>query len=207
MKSLEIHLKQLFPGEIGRLILDGISSLVVVAILLFAYFWISRGLTTLAKYGGLSTQAARVLKQIAGWTLITLGTLLSMQQFGLISNVWTTLGALMALVGVGFIAVWSVLSNSFCSIVLMVTKPFSAGDWIEIPGEDVRGKVVDFNLVFTTLLDRDGGYAQIPNNIFLQKSCRRYIGNDTRELNVQADREGPLQSHDEVAVDGMPSTR
>jgi small-conductance mechanosensitive channel len=77
----------------------------------------------------------------------------------------------------------------------MVSKPFNAGDWIEIPGEDVQGKVVDFNLVFTTLLDQDGRYAQIPNNIFLQKSIRRYIGKDTCALNVQADRATPLMSN------------
>jgi hypothetical protein len=90
VKSVEIYLKQLLPGDAGRFVRDGLAAIVILVLVLIAYFWIARGLKALSKYGGLSQQTARVLQQIAGWTLVTLGTLLSLQQFGLISNVWAS---------------------------------------------------------------------------------------------------------------------
>ena len=101
--------------------------------------------------------------------------------------------AAFAIIGIGFVAVWSVLSNAFCSIVLMLSRPFNVGDWIEFPADNVRGKVVDFNLVFTTLRDDDGSFVQIPNNLFFQKVLRRHVGSETRTLDQQADRAQPLE--------------
>jgi small-conductance mechanosensitive channel len=107
--------------------------------------------------------------------------------------VWASLTAVLALVAVGFVAVWSVLSNAFCSVMLMVSRPFNVGDTIEIPGEGWGGKVIDFNLIFTTLRDEQGVMLQVPNNLFFQKPIRRVIGVNTIPLDQQADRAQPRE--------------
>jgi len=58
-----------------------------------------------------------------------------------------------------------------------------------VGGGGLKGKVVDFNLMFTTLeekidqeADNNTILTQIPNNIFFQKSLRRRKGPDAKGL-------------------------
>lgn len=88
-------------------------------------------------------------------------------QFGiqLISIVTATL----ALVAIGFIAVWSMMSNVTATFILVVLKPFNVDDQVSFAGEEVCGRVSDVNMFYTTLLNDEGERVQIPNNMFFQK--------------------------------------
>lgn len=131
-----------------------------------------------------STQVLEISSRVVSWLLWILTVLLMMQQAGMnLGSIWTVLSTVATLIAVGFIAVWSVLSNVMCSLILIIFRPFSIGQHIEIlepAGETgLRGKVIDFNLIFTTLEqeepDGDGVcQVQIPNNIFFQKNTRVY---------------------------------
>lgn len=85
-------------------------------------------------------------------------------------------------VAVGFVAVWSVLSNLLCSILIVTFEPFAVGDDVEIiepvGGTGLRGRVVTLSLLFTTLAETTdegltGALVQVPNNIFFQKTIRK----------------------------------
>ena len=99
-----------------------------------------------------------------------------------LDSLWTAFTAVFALIAIGFIAVWSVLSNWLCTFVILLTHPFSVGDEIEFAGEPVRGRVVDLNFVYTTLRCEDGSVLQIPNNLFFQKVLKRHRGTSTISL-------------------------
>ena len=43
---------------------------------------------------------------------------------------------------------------------------------VVLPDADLKGKAIDFNLMFTTLRADDGGMIQVPNNLFFQKVVR-----------------------------------
>jgi small-conductance mechanosensitive channel len=101
---------------------------------------------------------------------------------------WTMLTTVGALVGIGFFAVWSVLSNWLCTFVILVTRPFAIGDDVEFVGDPVRGRVVDLNFIYTTLRTDDGGTLQIPNNLFFQKVLKRRRGNASVSLAAQLNR-------------------
>ena len=83
---------------------------------------------------------------------------------------------------VAFFAAWSVLSNIFCALLILATRPFRLNDRIELlesgdkPG--LGGRVVDINFVHTTLHEThaDGSETvlQIPNSQFFQKITRRW---------------------------------
>jgi small-conductance mechanosensitive channel len=77
------------------------------------------------------------------------------------------------MVAIGFVASWSVISNVFCALLLILTRPFRLDDWIEFPGEPAHGKVRELNLVYTILDDEDGCTYRIPNSLFFQKVIRR----------------------------------
>jgi len=92
-----------------------------------------------------------------------------------LGGIWTMLGAVGALVAVGFVAVWSVLSNLTCTIMILFFRPFEIGDDIEFTDPaGLRGKVASLNFAFTTLRGDDGRLVQIPNNLFFQRVIKRH---------------------------------
>lgn len=119
--------------------------------------------------------------------LITAGAvLLALQQLGMSTTViWTALTGFIAVGAIAFFAAWSVLSNIFCTVLIISTRLFRLHDWIEIleNGEKrgLRGEVIDLNIIYTTLREvaPDGGTSsvlQIPNSLFFQRVIRRWNG-------------------------------
>ena len=84
-------------------------------------------------------------------------------------DIYALIGGMIALIGVGFVAVWSTLSNALCSLLLISSRPFEVGDEIELPPDGIRGRVIDLSLFFTTLEAPDGRLVQLPNNLFFQR--------------------------------------
>lgn len=85
-----------------------------------------------------------------------------------------------------FFAVWSVLSNLFCAVLIFTIGPFRLGDRVEVleaadkPG--AKGRVIAINLLYTTLQEDaeagSGALVQIPNSLFFQKVVRRWRGTE-----------------------------
>ena len=147
------------------------------------YFLLRRGLNNFAAKKYISSSLAGGLKILSRWAVIVVVLLLVLQQFGVqMTVVWATLSAGVVFVGVGLVAVWSVFSNALCSLLLLVFQPFRIGDRIEIVeatgGTGLRGKVVNLNPIFTYLEEEDGNglesVVHVPNNIFFQKTIRRW---------------------------------
>lgn len=173
----------------------GISLLIVAFLGLVAYLVLRRTLNSMYENDIISESLRGVFSLITKWIIVILVILVSLQQIGVeMASVWATLSAFVVLIGVGFVAVWSVLSNVLCSMLLLVFRPFSIGDKIEIlattGGEGLRGKVVNLNLLYTFILEdtnnhNDNNYravVQVPNNAFFQNSIRRWSGTRTKSL-------------------------
>ena len=45
-------------------------------------------------------------------------------------------------------------------------------DTVELLPENLKGRAVDRNLMFTVLAEDDGSFLQVPNNLFFQKIFR-----------------------------------
>lgn len=95
-------------------------------------------------------------------------------------DLWTGISTLFALLGIGLIAFWSVLSSVVCGIILLLSQPFSLGDEVEIfepssgdkPG--TKGTVVELTNLYL-VLDPGGEAAArifIPHNVVLQRAIR-----------------------------------
>jgi small-conductance mechanosensitive channel len=158
------------------------SATVLVALVYVAYVLVLRALDRAQARGHLAYQLAVPLRRILGSIAVLIAAFMVLQQFGMLRDAWTTLTALLAVFAVGFVATWSVLSNAFCSVVLLLARPFQIGDSVEVVADNLRGEVVDFTLLFTTLRDDDGALIQIPNNQFFQKAIRRRSGTATTDL-------------------------
>lgn len=93
-----------------------------------------------------------------------------------LNGLWTMLSATLALVALGFVAVWSVLSNISCTVLILFFRPYEIGDDVEFVDPVVKGTVVSLNFGYTTLRDETGMLVQIPNNLFFQKIIKRRPG-------------------------------
>lgn len=109
--------------------------------------------------------------------------LLALDRFGVSGTVlWTAFTGFAAVAAVAFFAAWSVLSNVFCTLLLLTSRPFRLYDYIELleSGDKagLKGQVVDINLIHTTLKERlpDGTdtVLQVPNSLFFQRVVRRW---------------------------------
>jgi small-conductance mechanosensitive channel len=151
-----------------------------------------RGLERLFASGLVNQAFFLIAKNILRWLLIIVVAVAILQQLGVkVSNIVTALLTVAGMIAIGFIAVWSVLSNILCAMMLIIFRNFDMGDEIEIiepvGGPGLRGRVVGFNLMFTILAESGEGVdaamrTQVPNNIFFQKTLRRRPGRITEGL-------------------------
>lgn len=151
-------------------------AVLTVAAALGLYHLVRRSTRLLAQHGQLSPIMALRLRLSARWVLIGGTLLIVLQQIGVFGQAWAVLTAVLAAIAVGFVASWSVLSNATCALLLLVYRPFRVGDEVELLEPDgrvgVSGRVIDLNLLFTTLLDGGDAVVRIPNNLFVQKYSR-----------------------------------
>ncbi len=155
---------------------------ITVALGFVVYYGIRMGLSSMQRRGRLHEQMQAMLTLLLRWIIIVLVALMVLQQVGVpVAGLWASLLAVGAMVAIGFVAVWSILSNITCAMVLVISRPFALGDEIEIietsGASGVRGKVVGFNMIYTVIEEtgQDGeARVMIPNNVFLQKCIRRH---------------------------------
>ncbi len=89
-----------------------------------------------------------------------------------VSGLWALLVSAAAVVGVGFLAVWTMISNITASLFITLWRPFHLGHTIEILPENLKGRVIDRNMMFTIMREEDGALLLVPNNLFFQKMFR-----------------------------------
>jgi small-conductance mechanosensitive channel len=171
-----------------------IKSFLVIFLGIVIYFIFSRALKKISTNGYFDFHLSIILGNIVKWFLVAIVILISLGFFGVsVNTLWAALSGVMALVALGFVAVWSVLSNVLCSVLLIIFPPFRIGDEIEIQEPtanfSVKGKVVSINMLMTSLevpaetsSDSSSTIMRVPNNIFFQKYVRCIPGKGTQSL-------------------------
>lgn len=181
------------PVDYQPLAKQGLA-VVIITLLALAAYWLTRRALRLAREAGKMPEPVEVVSLFfARYTLLVIWLLLVLQRVGVLANAWGVLSAVLAMVAIGFFAVWSVLSNLMCTVVLLLVRPFRVGDTVEIHPENLRGKVIDLNFTFTTLRDADGDLLRIPNNQFLQKIIRVHHGENRVDLADQLVKDTPTE--------------
>lgn len=165
-----------------------VVALQVLAILLAAWAlrWVVRRLIArLAARYELPPMVVMGARRVATFLIGMAALLMVLERFGVSAGVlWGAFTGFATVAAVAFFAAWSVLTNIFCSFLILVTRPFRLFDHIEVldngekPG--LGGQVIDINLVYVTLLERhaDGFESQlrVPNSQFFQRAVRRWSG-------------------------------
>ena len=135
-----------------------------------------------------------VLLGFAKWFIVICAVMLALRVFGIpLSQVLTAASALLMVIAIGFVALWSVLSNMLCAFLLLTFPAFLFGDVIELrePEKEngIKGKVVNLNLFHTTLrstTDGDSCFIRIPNTLFFQRVVFCHENTNTSKLKFGA---------------------
>ncbi len=116
----------------------------------------------------------RFLRRLITLTIVLVGLLLALSQFGGLSRLAAGLlasGALLAAI-VGF-AARQTLANLIAGVMLTITQPLRIGDRVTV--EDESGTVEDVRLNYTVVRGADGGRLFIPN----ERLASGILHNDT----------------------------
>ena len=168
-----------------------LQSLTASVIAWIVFYLFSRGLSRLAAKGLIPSDLRRILHSLGKWLTFIILLLVILGLFGIsVASFWAALSGVLVMVALGFVAVWSVLSNLLCSVLLIIFAPFRIDDEIEIQDPaapvKVRGRVLDINLMFTTLQVTDETEAEsllrVPNNVFFQKYVRTWQGRHSQSI-------------------------
>ncbi|HHJ4328505.1 TPA: mechanosensitive ion channel domain-containing protein [Klebsiella pneumoniae] len=158
-------------------------------LLILVLAWLAQRIVTRAvsrlgeRYSMLPQEILLPLRGLFRWLIMGSALVLVLGRLGVSAEVlWTALTGFAAVAAVAFFAIWSVLSNMFCALMIFTLGPFRLGDTVEIvettdkPGP--KGRVVSINLFYTTLQDVTEGnrdaLLQVPNSLFFQKTVRRW---------------------------------
>ena len=155
---------------------------------------IGRGLRMLADRTRLTYQDVVPARNLLRWGVRIVTAILVLGVFGFqLGGLWAMISTVLAMVAIGFVAVWSLLSTTSSTVLLVLMRPFQVGDDIELPSEMVRGRVIDLNFFFTTLVDHAGHQWRIPNNLFFQKVIKREPREHTVTLAAQLNSPKPAE--------------
>ena len=185
MKNLQTHL----PAWVTDW-LDVVVPLLQIALIVLVAWLLHRMLKRLivraSDHYQFPHELLMPIHTVVRWLIIISALLLVLERLGVSATVlWTAFTGFATVGAVAFFAAWSVLSNLFCALLIFTVRPFRIGDYIEVldtaekPG--AKGRVVDINLIYTTLEDHDAAagqpaWLQIPNSLVFQRVVRCFRG-------------------------------
>ncbi|MBA1262226.1 mechanosensitive ion channel domain-containing protein [Stutzerimonas stutzeri] len=177
--------------EWGDQLLLGLQVLLILLIAYILQRFVVRGLTRLGSRYPLPPELLLPLRGGIRWFIIGGALIMVLERFGVSATVlWTAFSGFVAVAAIAFFAIWSVLSNLLCAVLIMTVGPFRLGDLVELVESFekpiVKGRVMDINLLYTTLQevneDGTGATVQVPNSLFFQKVVRRWRGAEIQPI-------------------------
>ncbi len=174
----------------------GLQILLILLLAWLVQHLLTRGLERLAQRYRLPPQLLMPVRGALRWLIMGTALLMVLERLGVSATVlWTAVSGFVAVAAIAFFAIWSVLSNLLCALLILTLGPFRIGDEVEIieslEKPVVKGRVIAINLVYTTLQESGesgpGPIVQVPNNLFFQKVVRRTRGADPLSINLSND--------------------
>lgn len=124
--------------------------------------------------------AAKLIEDVVRWGILTLGVIMSIQQFVDVTAFLAGLGILGFTVG---FALQDVMKNFAAGVILLVQHPFRVGDAILV--QEFEGTVRAIDLRSTEMLTHDGRVVILPNSEVLNHPIINYTRSTERRIDVQ----------------------
>lgn len=159
--------------------LDVIGAIVILVIGIWLAGWARRGVSRgLAKTGRVDHTLQSFLGSLAKYFVIIFTVLAVLSQFGVqTASLIAVFGAAGLAIG---LALQGTLSNVAAGVMLLIFRPFKAGDYIEAGG--VSGSVQALTLFTTELSTPDNVQVLVPNNQIWGSAIKNYNFHATRRV-------------------------
>lgn len=149
-----------------------IFTLALVICLVIVILLTNRALKKFALLKAIEPHRKKVISSILYFTYYLIAIFIFIAILGVeLKQFAIFVSSILAVLGVGFFAQWSLLSNLTASFILFFYHPIRIGDNIRILDKDydLKGKVKDIRGFYLLLKTVDGQLITIPNAILLQK--------------------------------------
>lgn len=162
------------------LVVGLVSALLIFAVGFFVAKWVRKLAVRAARVGKLDDSLAEFLGSLA-WALVLAATVItSLEHVG----VQTT--SLLALLGSAGLAIGLALQGNLAhlasGVLILVTRPFQVGDYVEIGGKE--GRVVLVSILNTTLISVDNETHIFPNGAVLGARITNFSTQGSRRIHV-----------------------
>ena len=119
-------------GEWSDTLLFGVQVLLILLAGFVLQRLVARGLTRVATRYHMPGELLLPLRGALRWLIMGSALMLALEHLGVSAGVlWAALSGFVAVAAVAFFAVWSVLSNLFCAVLIFTIAPFRLGDRVE----------------------------------------------------------------------------
>jgi len=149
-----------------------LETLVVILILVTINFIFRKWSYRIAQQLHLGPERRKITYKIVNLMLFLLGAVSIIAIWGVgQKSLIVFLTSTLTVLGIGFFAQWSILSNITAGLLLFFNHPMRIGDRIKFVDKDnpVEGTITDISMFFTHIRTIDEDNITIPNSLVIQK--------------------------------------
>ena len=153
-----------------------LESAVVLLTYVIIKFAIAKSVDKVAIKFAYQKQRAQIIKKL-------INTLTFFLCLGFLLFIWGVdqselvffISSLLTILGIAFVAQWSIISNITSTLIIYFNHPTKLGDTITVLDKDyqIEGRISDIGVFFVIIATVEGEEITIPSNIFMQKMIRR----------------------------------
>ncbi len=118
----------------------------------------------------------KIVRKIILFLAVTLLTVITAFIWGIkASQLATYIASLFTVLGIAFVAQWSLLSNITATLILFFNHQVHIGDKIQILDKEfqIEGEISDIGIFFTVIKVSNQEYISLPSNVFIQKMVKK----------------------------------
>lgn len=149
-----------------------IQSAIALGILIIVRITVNFLVQRFSKRKNKVAKRANLIMKYLDFTLIAIAIFIGILIWSIdLKDIGWIASSVFAVIGIGFFAQWSVLSNLTSGVIIFFTLPYKIGDRIKIHDKDfpIIARIEDIKAFHMNLVTEDGGLHTYPNSLILQK--------------------------------------
>ena len=184
MQNFDVNVSALMAEIYGLILAYGLD-IVGALVILFAGWWLAGKLEraaagVLGRVPHMDDTLRPFLSMVVRYAVIAITLVAVLSQFGVET---TSIIAILGTAGLAIgLALQGTLQNIAAGVMLLLLRPFKAGDYIE--GGGIGGTVQGIGLFVSTLKTGGGVYISAPNSQLWNTAITNYSRNPTRRIDI-----------------------
>ena len=184
MQNFDVNVSALMAEIYGLILAYGLD-IVGALVILFAGWWLAGKLEraaagVLGRVPHMDDTLRPFLSMVVRYAVIAITLVAVLSQFGVET---TSIIAILGTAGLAIgLALQGTLQNIAAGVMLLLLRPFKAGDYIESGG--IGGTVQGIGLFVSTLKTGGGVYISAPNSQLWNTAITNYSRNPTRRIDI-----------------------